>query len=339
MRMRFLGKSGIKVSELCLGTMIFGTSAVGRKEADNIIGMALDEGINFFDTADIYVQGQSEEILGKALGTRRKDVILATKVCNRTGPGPNDAGLSRRHILEACDASLKRLGTDYIDLYYIHRWVHVRPLEETLRTLDDLVHQGKVRYIGCSNLTGWQLMKALAMSKEYNLERFIALEANYSLLSKGLELELVPLCLDQGIGITAYSPLLGGYLSGKYRKGKPRPKDSRWSDANPKTPTGKDLIWDQQQADDIVDELERIATSHNGTIGQAALNYLLSKPVVSSVIIGSRTIEQLTDNLKTTEWQMLPEEVTRLDNLSEIPLVYPYRFQADFYEDDSPKRH
>ena len=332
MRMRFLGKSGIKVSELCLGTMTFGSHArnkqmgeLDQKEADSIVGMALDGGINFFDTADIYSNGQSEEILGKALGKRRKDIILATKVRMRLSAKPNDVGLSRHHILEGCDNSLKRLGTDYIDLYQVHGFDFRTPLEETLQTLDNLVRQGKVRYIGCSNFAGWQLMKALDISDKCNWERFISFQGRYSLMARELENELVPLCLDQGLGILTFKPLVGGFLSGKYRRGKPRPKDARLSDVN--------LEFDEQKAYDIVDELDRAATAHGATITQAALNYLLRKPGVSSVIVGIRTPEQMADNLKTTEWEMLPEEITQLDKISKPALVYPYDFMEHVQQD------
>ena len=324
MRMRFLGKSGIKVSEICLGTMTFGTNvrlgAVGQKEADGIVSMALNGGINFIDTADIYSEGLSEEIVGKALGNRRKDVILATKLRNQMGTRPNDVGLSRHHIIEGCDASLKRLGTDYIDLYQVHRFDSSRSLEETLRAFDDLIRQGKVRYIGASNFAGWQLMKALAISDKHDWERFITFQGLYSLIVRDMENELVPLCLDQGLGILTYAPLAGGFLSGKYRRGQPRPKGARLSNGN--------TTFDEQKGYDIIDELDRVAAAHKATVTQAALNYLLCKPAVSSVIVGIRTLDQLADNLKTTEWQMTPEEVSKLDQVSKPVLVYPYDFLA-----------
>jgi aryl-alcohol dehydrogenase-like predicted oxidoreductase len=320
--MRFLGKSGLKVSELCLGTMTFGTNvrigALDQKAADVIVDTALEGGINFFDTADIYSIGQSEEILGKALGKRRKDNIVASKVRFRLSQKPNDVGLSRHHIIEGCDNSLKRLGTDYIDLYQVHTFDIHTPLEESLRALDDLVRQGKVRYIGCSNFAGWQLMKALDISNYNNLERFITFQGQYSLLWRDMEYELAPLCLDQGLGIMCFQPLAGGFLTGKYRRGKPRPQDARLSKAN--------LEFNEQKAYDIIDELDKVATAHNATISQSALNYLLCKPAVSSVIVGIRTQEQLADNLKTTDWQMLPEEVVQLDKISKPAPVYPYMF-------------
>ncbi len=326
MKTRFLGNAGVRVSELCFGTMTFGGNGywtnIGRvhqKEADKLVQIALDGEINFFDTADVYSEGWSEQILGKALGPKRKDIILATKVRGRTGPGPNDIGLTRRHILDSCDASLKRLGTDYIDLYQVHSFDPKTPLEETLRTLDDLVREGKVRYVGVSNFTGWQLMKALAISEKQNLERFVTLQAFYSLIARELENELVPLSLDQKLGILPWSPLGGGFLTGKYRRGKPRPQGARRTD-----PTNQFLQFDEEKGFDIVDELEKIARSHDATITQAALNYLLRKPGVTSVIIGAKNKEQLTDNLKTTNWEMSLDEVARLDILSKPPRVYPY---------------
>ncbi|MEJ2218272.1 MAG: aldo/keto reductase [Gemmatimonadota bacterium] len=326
MNTRFLGNTGVRVSELCFGAMTFGgkgywtgVGQVQQKEADALVGMALDAGVNFFDTADVYSEGWSEEILGKALGSRRKDVVLATKVRGRTGPGPNDVGLSRKHIMDACDASLKRLGTDHIDLYQVHSFDPRTSLEETLRALDDLVRAGKVRYIGASNFAGWQLMKALAVSEKQNLERFVTLQAFYSLIARDLENELVPLSLDQNLGILPWSPLGGGFLSGKYRRGKARPKGARRSD-----PSRQWLQFDEERGFDIVDALEKIANDHDATIAQAALNYLLRKPGVTSVIIGAKTKEQLADDLGTADWEMTPEEVARLDALSRPPRAYPY---------------
>ncbi|HQT90506.1 MAG TPA: aldo/keto reductase [Candidatus Kryptobacter bacterium] len=326
METRFLGNSGVRVSELCFGAMTFGGKGywtgigqVQQKEADELVNTAIDGGINFFDTADVYSEGLSEQILGKALGDKRKEIVLATKVRGRTGPGPNDVGLSRKHIVDSCNASLKRLGTDYIDLYQVHSFDPKTPLEETLRALDDLVRDGKVRYIGVSNFTGWQLMKALSISEKQNLERFVTLQALYSLIARDLENELVPLSLDQKLGILPWSPLGGGFLTGKYRRGKPRPEGARRTD-----PTNQFLQYDEEKGFDIVDELEKIAGNHKATITQAALNYLLRKPGVASVIIGANTKEQLTDNLKTTDWEMTPDEVARLDELSKPPRVYPY---------------
>jgi aryl-alcohol dehydrogenase-like predicted oxidoreductase len=326
MKTRFLGNTGVRVSEFCLGAMTFGGKGywknigqVEQKEANDLVTMAIAGGINFFDTADVYSEGRSEEILGKALGSKRKDIVLATKVRGRTGAGPNDIGLSRKHIIDSCEASLKRLGTEYIDLYQVHSFDPRTPLDETLRALDDLVREGKVRYIGASNFTGWQLMKALAISETQNLERFATLQAFYSLIARDLENELVPLSLDQKLGILTWSPLGGGFLTGKYRRGKTRPGGARRSN-----PADQFLQFDEEKGFDIVDELEKTARSHNATITQAALNYLLRKPGVTSVIIGARNKEQLADNLKTADWEMTAEEVARLDELSKPPRVYPY---------------
>jgi len=326
MKTRFLGNTGVRVSELCFGAMTFGGKGywknigqVEQKEADEMVNTAIDGGINFFDTADVYSEGRSEEILGKALGNKRKDIVLATKVRGRTGAGSNDIGLSRKHIIDSCNASLKRLSTDYIDLYQVHSFDPKTPLEETLRSLDDLVREGKVRYIGVSNFAGWQSMKALAISEKQNLERFVTLQALYSLIARDLENELVPLSLDQKLGILAWSPLGGGFLTGKYRRGKPRPEGARRSNS-----IDQFLQFYEENGFNIVDELEKIARSHGATITQAALNYLLRKPAVTSVIIGVRNKEQLTDNLKTMDWEMTAEEIARLDELSKPPKVYPY---------------
>ena len=325
MKMRFLGNSGVKVSEICFGAMTFGGrgfwKSIGeleQKEANDLVNLCFDAGVNFLDTADVYSEGLSEEMLGKALGDRRKDIILATKVRGRTGKGSNDVGLSRHHIIESCNSSLKRLGTDYIDLYQLHSFDPYTPQEETLRALDDLVRAGKVRYIGASNHTGWQLMKALAISDKQNLEKFITLQAYYSLVARDLENELVPLCLDQKLGILPWSPLGGGFLTGKYRRGKERPQNARRADKE-----NQFLQFDEEKGFDIVDELEKIAKNHDATIAQAALNYLLRKPGVSSVIVGAKTKEQLADDLKASDWEMTAEEVERLDELSMPPRVYP----------------
>ena len=329
MNYRFLGNTGIKVSELCFGTMTFGgkggfkpVGELGQNDANRLVGMCFDAGINFFDTADVYSQGVSEELLGKALGNRRKDIILATKVHGKMSDNINDLGQSRHHIIEGCNASLKRLGTDYIDLYQLHNYDPKTPLEETLRALDDLVRDGKVRYIGCSNFSGWQLMKALAISDKMLLDRFVTLQAYYSLVARELELELIPLSLDQKLGILPWSPLGGGFLSGKYRRGKPWPRNTRIDESG-----FRFLQFDDEHAYTILDEIEKIAGARNVSFAQVALNYILRKPGVSSVIIGARTPEQLADNLKTIEWTMNAEELHRLDKLSEPPRLYPYWMQ------------
>jgi aryl-alcohol dehydrogenase-like predicted oxidoreductase len=326
MRYRTLGKSGILVSELCMGAMTFGGEGYWRvigslpfEAAKKLVDIALDAGINFFDTANVYSHGQSEEMLGKALGDRRKNIILATKVRGRMSPEMNDVGLSRRHIMASCEDSLRRLGTDYLDLYIVHSFDFVTPLDETLRALTDSVHQGKVRYLGCSNFAAWQLMKALCISYKHNLEHFVSLQAYYSLTARDVELELVPLCLDQGLGLTPWSPLSGGFLSGKFRRDKPRPEGARRSNEQ-----GNFLPVDEEKGYRIIDELDVIAKAHNATVAQAALNYLLQKPAVSSIIVGATKPEQLQDNLKAVEWDMTQEEVKRLDDLSAPPRLYPH---------------
>jgi aryl-alcohol dehydrogenase-like predicted oxidoreductase len=326
MKMRFLGKSGLKVSELCFGTMTFGGTGywkvmgeLTQKDANNLVNIAIEGGINFFDTADVYSTGIAEEMLGKALGARRKDLIVATKVRGKMGPGPNDAGLSRKHILEGCDASLKRLGTDYIDLYQVHSFDPYTPLEETMRALDDLVRQGKVRHLGCSNFAGWQLMKALSISEKNGWEKFITLQAYYNIIERDLEFELVPLCVDQGLGILPWSPLAGGFLTGKYKRGQTRPSGARRTD-----PENQFLRFDEEKGFEILGELEKIADAHSASISQVALNYLLKKPNVSSVITGARTKGQLEDNIKTVNWVLTQEEVLHIDELSNPPRIYPY---------------
>jgi aryl-alcohol dehydrogenase-like predicted oxidoreductase len=334
MKTRFLGNSGLQVSELCFGAMMFvgdhgwrHLSSIGQTEADVVVGTALDAGIYFFDTADIYSDGESERILGKALGSRRKDAVIGTKVGFRTGPGPNDTGCSRLHILQACDASLKRLNTDYIDLYQIHSYDAVTPLEETLGALDSLVRQGKVRYIGCSNFTGWQLMKAMSISREQGLHPFVSLQALYSLVSRDIELELVPVCEDQGLGILPWGPLAGGYLTGKYRRHAAWPSGTRLKRPEDSFP------FDIEKGYVIVEELDAIARAHDVTVAQAALNYLLRKPSVTSVIFGARTIEHLRENIRATGWSLTPEEMERLDRVSAPTKTYPHWYFDIFRKD------
>jgi len=327
MKYRQLGKSGLMVSELCLGAMSFGGDGywkvVGNLDypaSKKLVDMAIDAGVNFFDTADVYSHGQSEEILGKALKEKRNEIVLATKVRGRMSKDINDVGLSRKHIIESCNNSLKRLGTDYIDLYVMHSFDPITPLEETLGALSDLVHQGKVRYIGASNFSAWQLMKALAVSKENHFEKFVSLQAIYSLIAKDVEYELIPLLEDQGLGLTPWSPLGGGFLTGKYRKDKPMPEDSRRTREEEQNFIPIDL----EKGYAIVETLEEIANNHNASIAQAALNYLLRKPVVSSVLVGATKPHQLEDILKTTEWEMSADEVSRLDELSKLNPIYPH---------------
>lgn len=330
MNYRLLGNSGIKVSELCFGNMTWGgeggwvhVGLVDQQMADQMFARCLDAGINFFDTANIYSAGQAEEMLGRAMAGKRQELVIATKVRGRTGPGLNDVGLSRLHIIRAVEDSLRRLNTDWIDLYQVHSWDFNTPLEETLAALHHLVESGKVRYIGCSNFSGWQLDRALMLSEIHNWSKFITLQPLYNLIHRELEWELVPLCEREKIGILPWSPLAGGFLTGKYRSGKDRPSGARRSD-----PTRAFLKFDEERGFKIIDALEETAAKHNGTIAQSALNWLLAKTTVTSVIIGARSMEQLEDNIAGLKWKLTADEVERLDEVSAVPLPYPYFMQA-----------
>ncbi|WP_225413393.1 aldo/keto reductase [Stigmatella hybrida] len=337
MNYRLLGRTGLYVSELCFGAMTFGGEGIwkaigtsGQAEADTLVGRCLESGINFFDTADIYSNGVSEQLLGKALGARRKDVILATKVRGRVGPGVNQLGLSRGHILDSVDASLKRLGTDYIDLYQIHGVDPVTPLDETLRALDDLVRQGKVRYLGASNLAAWQLMKALGISEHRGLSRFESLQAYYSIAGRDLERELVPLMKDQQVGLMVWSPLAGGFLSGKYRRGQQGPEGSRRASFDfPPV--------DRERAYTVVDVMDGIAQQHQTSVARVALAWLLHQPHVTSIVIGAKTPEQLADNLETPKLKLTAEQLAALNTASALPAEYPGWMVARQSEDRSPK--
>jgi aryl-alcohol dehydrogenase-like predicted oxidoreductase len=331
---RFLGNSGLEVSEICFGVMSFtgegGWENIARtkqEDADRLTAYAIDQGVNFFDTADIYSHGNSEIMLGKALGKIRKNVIIATKCGFRMHDGPNGDGLSRKRIIDACEESLKRLGTDYIDLYQMHSYDFMTPLEESLQAFDQLIREGKVLYVGCSNFTGWQLMKAIALADKFGWEKFISLQAYYSLLGRDLELELVPVCLDQGIGILPWSPLHGGTLTGKYREGKAWPKGTRMSGPEDRLP------YDVQQGERILDVLEQIAQKREKTVAQIALNYLLCKPGVDSIVIGARNDKQLAENIQVSGWQLNNNEINQLDEISSPPKLYPHWYFDIFRKD------
>lgn len=324
MNYRKLGKSGLKVSEICFGVMSFtgkdGWTHIAETDQDKasrLVDIALDHGINFFDTADIYSAGASEEMLGTALGKRRKELVIATKCGFRTDPGPNSDGLSRRHILEACDASLKRLQTDYIDLYQIHAYDFETPIEETLSAFEQLIRDGKVRYIGCSNFYAWQLMKALAIQEKNDWQCFISLQAYYSLVGRDLEWELAPLCEDQGLGILPWSPLHGGFLSGKYRRNSDWPLNTRIKSIK------ETLPFDGEKGLDIIEILWQIAQSREVSPAQVALNWLLRKPAVTAVVAGARNESQLLENITTTDWQLDDSEMKQLDEISRIKKPYP----------------
>ncbi len=323
MKYRALADTGVFVSELCLGTMTFGGrgqiwQAIGgldEKSADAIVGRALDAGINFIDTADVYSSGESETMVGKALQGRRHEVVLATKVRGRMGTGANDVGLSRLHITEAVEASLKRLGTDYIDLYQIHRADPFTAIEDTLRALDDLVRQGKVRYIGCSNLMTWQLMQALGISRAEGLEHFKCTQSYYSLAGRELEREMIPLLEDQGLGLLVWSPLAGGFLTGKFTRDATDAEARRASFDFPPI--------DKEKAFDTVDVMRKIAEDHEASIAQVALAWVLSKSAVTSVIIGARKLSQLEDNLGAVDVSLSDDELESLDEVSRLALEYP----------------
>ncbi len=323
MKYRLLADTGVFVSELCLGAMTFGgrgqmwevIGGLDQAATDAIVGRALDAGVNFIDTADVYSAGESETLVGKALAGKRGQVVLATKVRGRMGPGPNEVGLSRLHIVEAVEASLKRLGTDYIDLYQIHRFDPLTHIEDTLRALDDLVRSGKVRYIGCSNLVAWQLMKALAISRAEGLERFKCTQSYYSLAGRELEREMIPLLKDQGVGLLVWSPLAGGFLSGKFTRDD---KDAAGRRANFDFPPV-----DKERAYDIVDVLKTIAGAHGVSVAQVALAWILAQDAVSSVIIGARKPEQLDDNLKSVDVTLSADELKSLDEASRLEPEYP----------------
>jgi aryl-alcohol dehydrogenase-like predicted oxidoreductase len=330
MRYNRLGNTGVKVSELCLGTMTFGSrffniGTVDQKLADTMVARALEAGVNFFDTADVYSYGQSEELLGRALkeaGVDRDAVVIATKVRGAMseaalkGTGDlNNVGLSRKHVMAACEASLRRLATDHIDLYQVHGWDVATPMDETLRALDDLVRQGKVRYLGCSNWTARHLAKALAVAAARGWERFVSLQAYYALAGRDLEHELLPLCREEGLGVLPWSPLAGGFLTGKFRRDGAKPADARRS--------GFDFPPVDERVFDAVDALGAVAKARGATIAQVALAWLLAQSAVTSVIIGAKTMAQLEDNLGAAALRLSADEVESLSATTAQRQLYP----------------
>ncbi|MEZ5648667.1 MAG: aldo/keto reductase [Alphaproteobacteria bacterium] len=339
MEYRQLGRSGLKVPVLSFGTGTFGGAteffktwgSTDVKEATRLIDVCLEAGVNLFDTADVYSVGASEEILGKALKGRRDQALISTKATFRFGNGPNDIGSSRYHLIQACEASLKRLGTDYIDIYFMHGFDASTPVEETLSTLDNLVSSGKVRYIGCSNFSGWHTMKSLAISEKYGLARYVTYQGYYSLVGRDYEWELMPLGLDQGLGLMVWSPLGWGRLTGKIRRGQPLPKGRIQAGGGAGGPTiADDYLYK------VVDTLESVAQEAGKTVPQVALNWLLQRPTVANVVIGARNEEQLKQNLGAVGWNLTIEQVARLDSASAHPPVYPYWHQQGF-EERNPK--
>jgi aryl-alcohol dehydrogenase-like predicted oxidoreductase len=321
-----LGNTGLLVSEICLGTMTFGGkgfwTAVGSLDqsvADNLVARALDAGVNFLDTADVYSEGLSEEITGKAMrnsGRARTDIVLATKVMGAVGKGVNDRGASRGHIMDGVKASLKRLGTDYIDLYQIHGFDPLTPIEETVRALDDLVRQGHVRYVGVSNWAAWTTMKALGIADRHGWARFSSLQAYYTIAGRDLERELVPMMQAEGLGLLVWSPLAGGLLSGKFNREGDGPEGARRV-AFDFPPVNRD------RAFDCIDAMRPIADAHGVSVARIALAYVLAKPFTTSVIIGAKTVEQLDDNLASVDIRLTAEEIQQLDAVSALPEEYP----------------
>jgi len=323
MKFRQLADTGVFVSELCLGAMTFGgrgqqwqvIGGLEQADVDAIVHRALDGGINFIDTANVYSAGESETLVGRSLEGRRQGVVLATKVRGRMGKGPNEVGLSRLHIMESVEASLKRLNTDYIDLYQIHRFDPLTDMADTLRALDDLVRAGKVRYIGCSNLAAWQLMKALGISREQHIERFRCTQSYYSLAGRELEREMIPLLKDQGLGLLVWSPLAGGFLSGKFTRDGGDDSARRAKFDFP--PVNK------ERGFAILDVLSEVAKAHEISVAQTALAWILAQDAVTSVIIGARKLPQLEDNLKSIDVQLSPEDLTALETASRLAPEYP----------------
>jgi len=326
MKYNLLGNTGLLVSELCLGTMTFGGKGrfahIGQLEQDavnQLVKASVDAGINFIDTANVYSEGLSEELTGrsiKQLGLHRDDLVIATKVRGAMGEGPNNVGLTRKHILQQVDQSLKRLETDYIDLYQMHSYDALTPIEETIRTFETLVQSGKVRYIGCSNIAAWQLMKALSFSEYNNLSGFVSLQAYYTIAGRDLEREIVPLLLDQKVGLLVWSPLAGGLLSGKYGRNIEGPDGSRRKsfDFPPVN---------MHKAYDVLDALHPMAGEKGISVAQLSLAWLLHQKVVTSVIIGAKDIDQLNDNIKSVDVKLSEEDLKKLDDVSKLAPEYP----------------
>jgi aryl-alcohol dehydrogenase-like predicted oxidoreductase len=341
MQTRQLGGSGFSVPVLTFGTGTFGGGneffkawgASDVAEAKRLVDVCLEAGLTMFDSADSYSGGKAEEILGQAIKGRRDKVLISTKGTFRSGPGPNDIGSSRHHLTRAVEASLRRLGTDYIDLYQLHAFDAMTPVDEALATLDGLVKAGKIRYIGCSNFSGWHLMKSLAVSERYGLARYVAHQAYYSLVGRDYEWELMPLALDQKVGAVVWSPLGWGRLTGKLRRGNPLPQQSRLQsqlviDKGP--PVSDDLLYK------VVDALDEVARETSRTVPQVALNWLLQRPSVATLVIGARNEEQLRQNLGAVGWNLTREQVARLDAASTKTLAYPYWHQRGTFSDRNP---
>ncbi len=338
---RLLGRSGFKVPVLGLGTSGFAGGnelfrAMGNTssaEAQRFVDICIEAGANLFDSGDVYSNGAAEEMLGQTFKGRREKVIISTKGTFRLGAGPNDVGSSRHHLLQAVEGSLRRLQTDYIDIYQLHAFDAMTPLEETLQTLDGLVRAGKIRYIGCSNFSGWHLMKSLAVSDKLGLTRYVAHQAYYSLVTREFEWELMPLGIDQGVGTIVWSALGWGRLTGRIRRGQPLPAGTRLQS---KVAVDMGPPLDNEYVFRVVDALDEVAKETSRSVPQVALNWLLQRPTVSSIILGARSEAQLRDNLAAAEWNLTPAQVARLDKASAITLLYPYWHQTGFTERNPP---
>jgi len=329
MEFRQFGGAGLRVPVLSFGTATFGGvgdfyrawGSTDVAEAMRLVDICLDAGVNFFDTANSYSRGRAEEVLGAAISGRRHELLIASKGTFPVGDGPNDYGSSRRALIRACEDSLRRLDTEYLDVYYVHGFDATTPVDETLRALDDLVRSGKTRYIGCSNFSGWHLMKSLSLSDRYGWSRYVAHQAYYSLVSREYEWELMPLALDQGVGTVVWSPLAGGALSGKIRRDEPVPEGTRSGQL------GLERAGDIERLHDVVDVLTEIAAEAERPVSQVALNWVLQRPTVCSVVIGARNEEQLRENLGAAEWTLSASQVARLDAASSRRPIYPYWHQ------------
>ena len=336
MEYRLLGRSGLKISTVTMGTMTFGgvgwartVGDLGVSEARRLVDLCLDAGVNLVDTADIYSDGKSEEIIGEILGGKRKGgVLLATKARFAMGEGPNDVGSSRQHLIAACEASLRRMKTDVIDLYQLHEWDGQTPLEETMEALDTLVREGKVRYIGCSSFSGWHIMKALGVSEKDKRQRFVSQQIHYTLEARDAEYELLPVSVDQGLGVLVWSPLAGGLLSGKHRRNQGAPEGTRQFAGWTEPP-----IRDENRLWNIVDTLASISDSRSVSAAQVALAWLIGRKAVTSVIVGGRTETQFKDNLAAVDLKLTAEERQSLDDVSVLPVIYPYWHQLNTASD------
>ncbi len=342
MQYRTLGRSGLKVSAITMGTFTFGgvgpfarVGNTGVDEARRLVDLAIDHGVNLFDTANMYSSGVAEEIVGEVMEGRRDNVLITSKARMRVGTGPNDEGTSRWHLIRECEKSLKRLRTDHIDIYYMHEWDGTTPVEETMMALDMLVQQGKVRYFGCSNYSGWHVMKSLAVADRDRRERFVTQQIHYTIEAREAEYELLPISVDQGLGVLVWSPLAAGLLTGKHRRGKPTPEGTRQFAGWTEPP-----IRDAERLYDIVEVLVAVGEAHGVSAAQVALAWLLTRPAVSSLVVGGRNAAQFQDNFAAVDLKLTADELERLNEVSRPPLIYPYWHQGQFaVERFSPADH